>query len=68
MGQYLFLCHSEGSTPVRRTYLKIISNGMQIELAHVYRMLIIMLSCLWALLESRFLMIFPISSAQDRRF
>ena len=65
MGTIFPFLHSEEKTPVRRACLKIISNGTQIESLHVLSMGILKLSCPWALFESRFRIIFPISLAEN---
>ena len=38
MGTIFPFFHSEGNTPVRGAFLKIISNGSQIESPHIFRM------------------------------
>ena len=56
---------SEENILVGIAYLKITSNSIKIELPHVFSIRILMLPCRWPLIESRFWMTFPISSAEN---
>ena len=53
MGAIFPFFYSEENAPVRKSYLKTISNGTQIESPHIISMGILMLSSPWALYESR---------------
>ena len=64
--------HSDGNTPIRRAYLKIISSGSKVESLHIFSIRILLLSWPCALLESRFWIILLIVSTEsatvDKRF
>ena len=61
MGAIFPFFHSEGNTQLRRACLKIVSNGTQIKSLRIFSMQMLILPFPWALFESRFRMIFPIS-------